>query len=94
MEGKSDKVSEIDLGSLDRDLLEYDFKETECGGANESLVLIAPSSFMSPNMEPPASLSPVEAMLSMEAYQKKVHKNCSPSLLEGGELMNRCELHS
>ena len=41
MEGKSDKWSEIDLGALERDLLEYDFNETEGGGANEKLVLVS-----------------------------------------------------
>ena len=60
IEGKGDKVSETDLGALERDLLEYDFKETEDGVADETLMLIMPSSFMSPaKEEPPASLSPV-----------------------------------
>ena len=34
MEDKSDKMSEFDLGALERDLLEYDFNEVEDGGAN------------------------------------------------------------
>ena len=33
IEGKGNKVSEIDLGALERDLLEYDYNETEGGGA-------------------------------------------------------------
>ena len=31
MEDKGDKVSEIDLGALERDLMEYYFNETERG---------------------------------------------------------------
>ena len=65
-EGKSDIMSDFDLGDLERDLLEYDFNETEDGGANETLVLMTPSSFMSPTKEPPASLSPVESMSLVE----------------------------
>ena len=64
IDGRSDKVREFDLGALERDLLEYDFKETE-GGANETLVLMTPSSFMPPIKETPASLSPVRAMTLM-----------------------------
>ena len=71
MEGKSNRLSEFDLGALERDLLEYDFNETEGGGANETLVLMTPSSFMSPTKEPPASLSPVESMSLVEVYQKR-----------------------
>ena len=40
MGGKGDKVSEFDLGALERDLLEYDINETEDGGTNETLVLM------------------------------------------------------
>ena len=64
-------MSDVDLGALERDLLEYEFNETEGGGANETLVLMTPSSFMSPTKEPPASLSPVESMSLVEAYQRK-----------------------
>ena len=71
MEGKSDRMSEFDLGALERDLLEYEFNKTECGGANETMVLMTPSSFMSPTKESPASLSPVESMSLVEAYQRK-----------------------
>ena len=63
MEGKSDRMSEFDLGALEIDLLEYDF--------NETLVLMTPSSFMSPTKEPPASQSPVESMSLVEAYERK-----------------------
>ena len=71
MEGKSNRMSEFDLDALVRDLLENDFEETEGGGANELLVLMKPSSFMSPAKEPPASLSPVESMSLFKAYQRK-----------------------
>ena len=43
-----DKMSEFDLGALERDLLEYDFNEAEDGGANEMPVLMTPSLFKSP----------------------------------------------
>ena len=42
MEGKSDRMSEFDLVALERDMLKYDFNETEGGGANERLVLMTP----------------------------------------------------
>ena len=71
MEGKKDRISKFDLGALDWDLLENDFNEKEVGGANETLVLMTPSSFMSPAKEHPASLSPVESMSLVEAYQRK-----------------------
>ena len=71
MEGKGDKMSEFDLGALERDLLEYDFNEAEGGGANDMLVLMTPSSFMSPTKEPPPSLSPVESMSLAEAHQRR-----------------------
>ena len=38
MEGKSVKMSEFDLGALERDLLDYDFDKKEGGGANETVV--------------------------------------------------------
>ena len=46
MEGKDEKVSEIDLGALERDLVEYYFNETEDDGTNKTLTLMRPSSFM------------------------------------------------
>ena len=69
IEGKGDKMSKVDLASLERDLLEYGFNETEDGGTNEMPMLMAPSSFMSPTNEPPASLSPVESRSPIEAHQ-------------------------
>ena len=47
----------------ERDFLEYDF--------NELLMLMKPSSLMSPTREPPASLSPVESMSLIEAHQRR-----------------------
>ena len=70
MEGKGDKMSEFDLGALTRDLLEYEFIETEVGGTNETLVLMTLSSFMSPTKEPPV-LSLVESGSLAEAHQRK-----------------------
>ena len=52
MEGKGDKVSEVDLGAPERDLLEYDFNEAEDDGADKTLMLITPPLFMSPTKEP------------------------------------------
>ena len=71
MEGKSDRMSEFDLGALERDLLEYDFNEAGGGGVKETLVLMTPSTFMSPTKEPPASLSPVESMSLVETHQRR-----------------------
>ena len=45
-------MSKFDLGDLKKDLLEYNFNETEDGGTKETLVLMTPSSFMSPTKEP------------------------------------------
>ena len=71
MERKGDKVSEIDLSALERDLMVYYFNETERGGANETFVLMTPSPFMSPTKEPLTSLSPVEPMSLMKAHQRR-----------------------
>ena len=71
MEGKGDKFSGTDLGALERDLLKYDFNEAEHGGANETLILMTPSSFLSPTKEPSASVSPVEPLSLMEAQQRR-----------------------
>ena len=60
MEGKGEKSSEMDLGALERDLLEYQFSEHDDGEVDGNLLLMTPSSFMSPTKEAPANLSPVE----------------------------------
>ena len=59
MEGKREKSGEMDLGALDRDLLEYQFSEDDDGEVDGNLLLMTPSSFMSSTKEAPANLSPV-----------------------------------
>ena len=59
MEGKGEKLGEMDLGALGRDLLEYQFSEDDDGEVDGNLLLMTPSSFMSPTKEAPANLSPV-----------------------------------
>ena len=89
MKGKGDKVSKIDLGALERDLLDHDFNEVEDGGVDEMLMLMTPASFMSHAEKPPASLSPEESMSLIEAHQKRDAPSCSANLVEGGGLMNQ-----
>ena len=48
MEGKGEKSSEMDLGALERDLMEYQFSEDDDGEVDGNLLLMTPSSFMSP----------------------------------------------
>ena len=47
MEEKGEKSSGMDLGSLERDLLEYQFSEDDDGEVDGNLLLMTPSSFMS-----------------------------------------------
>ena len=58
--GKTERPSETDLGALERDLPEYLFSEDDDGEVDESLLLMTPSSFMSPTKEASADLSPVD----------------------------------
>ena len=58
--GKTEKPGETDLGALERDLLEYQFSEDDDGEVDRSLLLMTPSSFMSPTKEASADLSPVD----------------------------------
>ena len=51
IEGKMEKLGETDLGALERDLLEYRFSEDDEGEVDGSLLLMTPSSFMSPTKE-------------------------------------------
>ena len=76
MEGKEDKMSELDLGALERDLLEYQFSEDyDDGEVDEPLLLMMPSSFMSPTKEALASLSPADPVgLSFSSRSMEVHK--------------------
>ena len=48
------------LGALERDLLEYRFSEDDDGEVDGSLLLMTPSSFMSPTKEASADLSPMD----------------------------------
>ena len=73
MEGKGEKSSEMDLGALERDLLEYQFSEDDNGEFDGNLLLMTPSSFMSPTKEAPASLSPVEPISLAMDYRRWQH---------------------
>ena len=57
---KTEKPGETDLGALERDLLEYRFSEDDDEEVDGSLLLMAPSSFMSPTKEASADLSPMD----------------------------------
>ena len=59
-EGKTGKPGETDLGALERDLLEYRFSEDDDGEVDGSILLMTPSSFMSPTKEASADLSPID----------------------------------
>ena len=60
IEGKTGKPGETDLGALERDLLEYRFSEDDDGEVDGSLLLMTPSSFISPTKEASADLSPMD----------------------------------
>ena len=73
MEGKEDKRSGLDLGALESDLLEYQFCEDDDDGeVDEPLLLMMPSSFMSPSKEAPASLSPADPKIKCNKIKKKL----------------------
>ena len=48
MEGKGENSNGLDLEALERDLLEYQFNEDDDGEVDGNLLLMTPSSFMSP----------------------------------------------
>ena len=75
MEVKEDETSRLDLGALEKDLLEYQFSEdNDIGEADETLLLMTPSSFMSPTEEAPASLSPVDLVyLALDSRRRDAH---------------------
>ena len=58
--GKTEKPGEMDLGALERDLLEYRFSEDDDEEVDGSMLLMTPSSFMSPTNEAAADLSPMD----------------------------------
>ena len=77
VEGKEDKTSGLDLGALERDLLEYQFNEDDDdnGEVGEPLLLMMSSSFMFPTKEAPASLSPADLVgLALSSQSREVHK--------------------
>ena len=56
-------------------MLEYQFSEYEDGEVDGNLLLMTPSSFMSPTREAPASLSPVDPIsLAMDYRRRDIHK--------------------
>ena len=71
IEGKGEKSSEMDLGALERDLLEYQFSEDDDREVDGNLLLMTPSSFMSPTKEAPANLSPVEPISLAIDYRRR-----------------------
>ena len=80
MEEKGENSNGLDLGVLERDLLEYQFSEDDDGEVDGNLLLMTPSSFMSPTREAPASLSPVDPIGLAMAYrsgdiQKLLHES-------------------
>ena len=80
MHGKGEKSGEIDIGALERDLLEYQFSEDDDGEIDGNLLLMTPSSFMSPTKEAPVNLSPVDPIgLAMDYRsrdpQKMLHES-------------------
>ena len=80
MEGKNDKSSGLDLGALERDLLEYRFSEDDDDGdVDGHLLLMTPSSFMSPTRESPASLSSVDPIGLAVETGVGIRRNCSKS---------------
>ena len=74
-EGKGDKSNGLDLGALERDLLEYQFSEHDDGEVDGNLLLMTSSSFMSPTREAPASLSPVDPIgLAIDYRSRDIQK--------------------
>ena len=77
LQGKEDKTSGLDLGALERDLLEYQFSEDDDDGeVDEPQLLIMPSSFIFPTKEAPVSLSPADhpVGLAVSFRSREVHK--------------------
>ena len=76
IEGKEDKTKGFDLGAWERYLLEYHFSEYDDDReVDEPLLLIVPSSVMSPTKEAPGSLSPADPVgLALSYRSREVHK--------------------
>ena len=71
IEGKTGKPGETDLGALETDLLEYRFSEDDDGEVDGSLLLMTPSSFMSPTKEASADLSPMDPISQARECQSR-----------------------
>ena len=72
---RESKSKGLDLGALERDLLEYQFSEDDDGEVDGNLLLMTPSSFMSPTREAPASLIPVDPIgLAMDYRSRNIEK--------------------
>ena len=75
MEGKREQSNGLDLGAFERDLLGYHFSEDDDGEVDRNLLLMTPSSFVSPTREAPASLSPVDPIgLAMDYRSRDIQK--------------------
>ena len=87
MEGKGEKSDGVDLGALERDLLEYQFNEDDDGEVDGNLLLMTPSYFMSPTREAPASLSPVDPICLAMVYRSRGTQKLLHESPRGEELM-------
>ena len=85
-EGKAENSSEMDLGALERDLLEYQFSEDDDGEVGGNLLLMTPSSLMSPTKEAPANLTQWIRYAWQWTTGVGTQKNCSMSHQGGGKL--------
>ena len=75
MEGKGEKSCGLDLGALEKDLLEYQFSEDDDREVDGNLMLMTPSSFMSPTKEAPAKLPPVDQKsLALDYWSRDLQK--------------------
>ena len=75
LKGKGENSGGLDLGALERDLQEHQFSEEDDGEVDGNLLLMTPSSFMSPKKESPASLSPVDPIsLAMDHRSRDLQK--------------------
>ena len=74
--GKGENSGGLDLGALERDLLEYQFSKDDDGEVDGNLLLMTPSFFMSPTKEALASLSPVDPISHRSNdLQKLLHES-------------------
>ena len=75
MQGKGEKSGGLDLGALERYLLEYQFSEDDDGEVDGNLLLMTPCSFTSPTKKALVSLSPVDPIsLAMDHRSRDLQK--------------------